>query len=204
MTRVCLLGAPDVELRYELLSHETAREALSTYELARPFENAVALETVSLGAAVSLLNDLNWYLVRFVDEALVLEPSVSEEEWLSRDLARAIRDDEVDPDESDRYLKVYGVVEPDAGEPGDESTGDREAPVEAADAAPAPADEPRGPAAARTDAPAEAETGSTARGRPRLVEPMFLARTGRELPTYDLREVDDTLLVRVTEAEFGA
>ncbi len=87
MTRVCLLGEPDVTLQYELLSRETAREALATYDITTPFENSVAVDTVSLGAAVSLCNDLDWYLVRFVDTALVLEPSVSTDEWLSRDLA---------------------------------------------------------------------------------------------------------------------
>ena len=150
MTRVCLVGEDDVELRYELVSRETSREALATYELREPYANAVALETVSLGSAVALLNDLNWYLVRFVEEALVLEPSVSDEEWLSRELATAIRDNEVDPEESGRFLKVFGVAD---GE---------------------------------------------------LLEPMFLTRTGRELPDYDLHDVDETLVVRVTESEFGA
>ena len=150
MTRLCLVGEPDVELRYELVSRETSREALSTYDLREQYANTVALETVSLGAAVALLNDLNWYLVRFVRDALVLEPSISDEEWLSRPLATAIRDDEIDADESDRFLKIYGIDD----------------------------DE--------------------------LVEPMFVARTGRELPKYDLRDVEGTLVVRVTEAEFGA
>jgi len=155
MTRVCLVGSEDVNLRYELVSRETAREALATYDLSEPYENTVALETISLGSAVSLLNDLNWYLVRFADAAWVLEPSVSDSEWLSGDLAAAIRDDDVDPAESGRYLRMYGVVEGEAG-------------------------------------------------TPRLVDPMFVARTGRSLPEYDLREVGDTVLVRVTEAEFGA
>ncbi len=150
MTRLCLVGEPDVELRYELVSRETSREALSTYDLREQYVNTVALETVSLGAAVALLNDLNWYLVRFVRDALVLEPSISDEEWLSRSLATAIRDDEIDADESDRFLKIYGIDD----------------------------DE--------------------------LVEPMFVARTGRDLPEYDLRDVEGTLVVRVTEAEFGA
>ncbi|PSQ10926.1 hypothetical protein BRC93_07435 [Halobacteriales archaeon QS_5_70_15] len=154
MTRVCLVGSEEVNLRYELVSRETAREALATYDPSEPYENTVGVETISLGSAVALLNDLDWYLVRFADAAWVLEPSVSESEWLSRDLATAIRDDDVDPDESGRYLRMYGVVEAD--------------------------------------------------GTRRLVEPMFVARTGRSLPEYDLREVDDTLLVRVTEAEFGA
>ena len=150
MTRVCLVGDEDVELRYELVSRETSREALATYDLREPYRNTVALETVSLGAAVSLLNDLNWYLVRFVDESLVLEPSISETEWLSRALAEAVRSDDVAPAETGRFLKVFGVD--DGG----------------------------------------------------LLEPMFVTRTGPELPEYDLHDVEDTLVVRVTEAEFGA
>lgn len=109
MTRVCLIGSPDVNLRYELLSRETSREALATYDLERPFENTLALRTVSVGAAVSLLNDLEWYLVRFVDEALVKEPSVSEDEWLSRDLATALRNGDREPAATGEYLKIYGV-----------------------------------------------------------------------------------------------
>ena len=150
MTRVCLVGDDDVELRYELVSRETAREALATYDLAAPYENTVAVETVSLGAAVSLLNDLDWYLARFAAEALVFEPSVSGEEWLSRELASAIRDGDRPSEDSGRYLKVFGVE------------GDR------------------------------------------LLEPMFVARTGPELPEYDLHDVEETLVVRVTESEFGA
>ena len=150
MTRVCLVGDEGVELRYELVSRETSREALATYDLREPYRNTVALETVSLGAAVSLLNDLNWYLVRFVDEALVLEPSITDSEWLSRALAEAVRSDEVAPGGTGRFLKVFGVD--DGG----------------------------------------------------LLEPMFVTRTGPELPEYDLHDVEDTLVVRVTEAEFGA
>ena len=150
MTRVCLVGDDDVNLRYELLSRETSRAALSTYDLTEPYENCVAADTVSLGSAVSLLNDLNWYLVRFSRDALVLEPSIHDEEWLSRSLAREVRDGAVDPDETGRLLKVYGV---DDG---------------------------------------------------RLVEPMYLARTGGALPTYDLRDVEETVRVRVTEREFEA
>ena len=149
MTRVCLIGADDVDLRYELLSRETARAALATYDLAEPFENTLAVDTVSLGAAVALVNDLNWYLVRFVDHALVLEPSISETEWLSHDLAAQVRDRERPPEETDRLLQVFGI---DAG---------------------------------------------------RLVEPMYVTRAAGSVPSYDLQEVDDTLVVRVTEAEFG-
>ncbi|MFC6724414.1 DUF5804 family protein [Halobium palmae] len=150
MTRVCLIGAPDVNLRYELLSRETARAALSTYDLREPFENCVAVDTVSVGAAVSLMNDLNWYLVRYVDGALVLEPSVSADEWLSRKLATEIRDGDVTPRETGGLLKVYGVADG------------------------------------------------------RLVEPMFVTRVDDSIPDYDLRDVEETVVVRVTEDEFGA
>ena len=149
MTTVCLVGDPETDLRYELLSRETARDALSTYDLRAPYGNSLALDTVSLGAAVSLCNDLNWYLVRFVGEALIREPSVSETEWLSRELATAVRNDEVPREETDRFLKLYGV-----------------------------------------------EDG-------RLVEPMYLARSDdADLPTYDLRDVEETVGVRVTREEF--
>ena len=177
MTRVCLVGKADVNLQYELLSRETAREALSTYDLREPYENAVGVETVSLGAAVALLNDLDWYLVRFVDEAMVLEPSVSEDEWLSRDLAAAVRDDELAPGDTERFLKLYGL-EPPSGDDADPVTG---------------------------DATAEASTDPGGGDRPRkLVEPMYVTRTGDGLPSYDLRDVEETLVERVTEAEFGA
>jgi hypothetical protein len=150
VTRVCLVGSEGVDLRGELVSRETAREALSTYSLAEEYRNSLSVETISLGSAVALLNDLNWYLVRFTDDALVLEPSVSDEEWLSRDLAEAVRDGAINPDETGEYLKVYGLTE------------DRE-----------------------------------------LVEPMYLSRRDGEIPAYDLRDVEDTVVVRVTESEFS-
>ena len=149
MTRVCLLGDPDVNLTYELLSRETARDALATYDIEEPYANSLAVDTVSLGAAVSLLNDLNWYLVRFVDEALVREPSVSTDEWLSRDLAREVRDGAVPPEETDQRLKVFGLVD----------------------------------------------------GRP--IEPLYVRRKQGETPEYDLRDVDETVIVRVSESEFS-
>jgi hypothetical protein len=148
VTQVCLVGTDDVDLRYELLSRETARAALATYDLHEPFANTVAVDTVSLGAAVSLLNDLNWYLVRFADRALVREPSISTEEWLSRALATSVRDGDVPPEETNVYLQVYGLVD----------------------------DE--------------------------LVEPMYVTRVDGTVPEYDLREVDETLVVRVTESEY--
>ncbi len=152
MTRVLLVGSEEVELRAELLSRETARDALATYQLREPYENCLELETISVGSATSLLNDLNWYLVRFVDDALVLDPSVSDEEWLSRKLAARVRDREVEPAETDPLLKVYGVVDGEFGA--------------------------------------------------KLVEPMYVARSVDGVPEYDLRDVDDTLAVRVTEDEF--
>jgi hypothetical protein len=187
MAQVCLVGDPEVNLRYELLSRETARDALATYDLREPYENTVAVETVSLGSAVALLNDLNWYLVRFARDAFVREESVSETEWLSRAVATGLRDDAVDPEETDRFLKLYGVVDEESGaDDGDGSEGgdgeESEAEGEESEAESEEADE---------DAP------------PELVEPMYVTRTGRSLPEYDLRPVTDTLTVRVTEEEFG-
>lgn len=155
MTRVCLLGSEDTDLPYDLLAYETAREALSSYDLQEPFANAVAVETISLGAAVSLLNDLEWYIVRLIADAFVLEPSVSETEWLSRDLATAIRNDEIDPDAAGEFLTIYGLVE-------------------------------------------------RAEGPPAIEEPMFARRVDGEVPEYDLRDVEGTVVVRVTGAEFSA
>jgi hypothetical protein len=167
MAQVCLVGSDDVNLRYELLSRETARDALVTYDLREPFENTIQLQTVSLGAAVALLNDLNWYLVRYADAAFVKEPSISESEWLSRDLATAIRENEREPEDTGRFLMVYGIVEAGAVDTEDDATASQESP-------------------------------------PRLVEPMLLTRTGDTIPEYDLRDVAETLVVRVTEEEFGA
>jgi hypothetical protein len=150
VTRVCIVGADDVNLRYELLSRETSRAALSTYELDEPFANAIAVDTVSLGAAVSLLNDLNWYLVRFAERSFVRDPSIDSEEWLSRDLAKQVRDGRLLPHETDEYAAIFGVVD---------------------------------------DA---------------LVEPMYVSRVDGGLPDYDLRDVDRTVVVRLTAAEFDA
>ncbi|MFB6081988.1 MAG: DUF5804 family protein [Halanaeroarchaeum sp.] len=149
MTRVCLVGDEDVALKADLLAYETARSALAPYDLEEPFANAIALNTMSLGAAVSLLNDLNWYLVRLVSESLVLDRSISETEWLSRDLATAVRNEAVTAEETATYCKVFGLVD-----------------------------------------------GA-------LVEPMYVTRTGGDLPEYDLRDVEETVVVRVTEDEFG-
>jgi len=167
MTRVCLMGEEGLDLVVELLASETARDALASYEIDEPFENSVAVETISIGAAVSLLNDLNWYLVRLVTDAIVQEPSVSETEWLSRDLATAIRNETIDPDETGTFLKVFGVIEPDPPD----------VPEEEANAEPPP---------------------------PKLTQPMFAQRVDEEVPSYDLREVADTVVVRVTPDEFGA
>lgn len=149
MTQVCLLGSPETNIRAELLAYETARSALQPYDLDEPFEHSIAVETVSLGAAISLLNDLDWYLARVSEAAFVLEPSVSEEEWLSRALAGDVRNSDVEPEETAEYLMVYGI-----------------------------------------------EDGA-------LVEPMYVTRRDGEIPEYDLRDVEDTVVVRVTESEFG-
>lgn len=154
MTRICFFGKDGHDIRVDLLSYETARQAIQPYSLSEPYVNSLCLETVSLGAAVSLLNDLNWYLVRLTDRAIIQEPSISQTEWLSRDLATAVRTEQVPPDETGDYLAIYGIVTPEEG-------------------------------------------------RPYLTEPMFTQRVGDELPTYDLHEVDDTLLVRILPDEFS-
>jgi hypothetical protein len=193
VTRVCLVGDSEVNLQYELLSRETSREALATYDLERPFENTLAVRTVSIGAAVSLLNDLDWYLTRFVDEALVQEPSVSDTEWLSRPLARELRNGTLEPGETGEFCKIYGI-EPAGGfdaeadatdEPGDSGSDGPDDPEtgEPDDSDDPGADEPIGPT--------------------RLVEPLYVRRTDGELPTYDLRDVPETLVVRLTEAEYS-
>jgi hypothetical protein len=109
MAQVCLLGKDETQLRFELLSRETARDALTTYDLREPYENTLELSTVSIGAAVALLNDLNWYLVRFVQDSWVQSDSVSETEWLSRKLAAAVRDGDISPEETGEYLRLYGI-----------------------------------------------------------------------------------------------
>ncbi|KYH27177.1 hypothetical protein HAPAU_06290 [Halalkalicoccus paucihalophilus] len=150
MTTVCIVGKQGVDVRFELLSRETAREALATHDLSEPWENSVAIETVSLGGAVSLLNDLNWYLVRFAETAFVRDPSISTDEWLSRTLAERVRDNEIGVGATAQSLAVYGV-----------------------------------------------EDG-------RLVEPMYVTRRDGEIPEYDLRDVEETVVVRVAEGEFGS
>ncbi len=193
MTRVCLVGEGDVNLQYELLSRETAREALATYDPGQPYENTLAVETVSLGAAVALLNDLDWYLARFVSAAFVREPSIDGEEYLSRDLATAVRDGEVAPEERGDLLTVYGVddgrlVEPmyvrrsDAADRDHEADPDATAPVSPG----TPSVEESGPDdASRGDGGDEEDDDD------------------RDRPSYDLREVEETVVVRVTEAEFA-
>jgi hypothetical protein len=105
MTEVVLVGERTV--RSDLFAFENARRALSAYDLREPYRNALALDTVSLGAAVSLLNDLGWYLARATEDAFVREPSVDSEEYLSRGVAEAIRDERQSPDELGEWLKVY-------------------------------------------------------------------------------------------------
>gem|GEM_PF-880701 len=117
MTVVCLLGEQGTDVQYELLSRETAREALMTYSFAEPFRNSLAVETVSLGAAVSLCNDLDWYLLRFVDQAIIREPSITSDEWLSRSLATAVRDEQIPPSKTGERLAIYGVVDGSPTEP---------------------------------------------------------------------------------------
>lgn len=197
MTRVCLLGSPEVNLQYELLSRETSRDALATYDLERPFENTLAVRTVSVGAAVSLLNDLQWYLVRFVDEAIVQEPSVSDTEWLSRGLAESLRNGEIRPDETGEFLKVYGIEAADAAGTGADAHGNADAETTVTTGGTS------GETESETAANADTTAGATDYTADRLVEPLYVRRTDGEIPEYDLRDVDDTLVVRLTEGEFS-
>ncbi|AOW79803.1 hypothetical protein HTSR_0609 [Halodesulfurarchaeum formicicum] len=117
MTEVCLRGQPETDIQEALLAYETARSALAPYQHHHPFENTIAVETVSLGAAISLLNDLDWYLARTTQGTLLRDPSVSTSEWLSRDLAEQVRNGEIPPDATGQYLKVYGLADRELIEP---------------------------------------------------------------------------------------
>jgi hypothetical protein len=115
VTRVRVLGKDGYDIRGELIASETSREALATYDLLDTrIDNAVAVETATLGGALALLNDLDWYLTRYARTAEVLEPSVSENEWLSRRLAERVYGDRVDVSETDEFYLVRGVRD---GEP---------------------------------------------------------------------------------------
>jgi len=110
VTRVRVLGKDEYDLRGELLTSETSREALSTYDfLETRIENVVVVETATLGGALALLNDLDWYLTRYARASEVLEPSVSEDEWLSRRLAERIYEGKIDADDTDEFYVVRGV-----------------------------------------------------------------------------------------------
>ena len=111
MTEVCFRGQPEEDIRDGLLQYDTASNALSPYEIREPFKNSIAVDTVSLGAAMSLLNDLSWYLARTTEEVLLRDPSVSSTEWLSKGVAAAIRNSEIEPAETGEYLKVYGEAD---------------------------------------------------------------------------------------------
>ncbi|MFB6283833.1 MAG: DUF5804 family protein [Halobacteria archaeon] len=110
MTRIRLAGKPDYNLRYELFSSETSKKALSTYEfLETEIENTMELETGSIGSALALLNDLGWYLRRYTRFVDLQDSSVSDEEWISRQLASEIYGREVEKDDTDRFYRVIGV-----------------------------------------------------------------------------------------------
>jgi hypothetical protein len=110
VTRVRILGKDGYDLRGELLASETSREALATYDfLDTRIENALVVETATLGGALALLNDLDWYLTRYARAAEVLEPSVSDDEWLSRRLAERLYESRVEPEETREFYLVRGV-----------------------------------------------------------------------------------------------
>lgn len=110
MTRVRIVGKENYNLRYELITSPTSREALSTYDvLETDLENTVEVETASIGSALALLEDIDWYLTRYADFVNILEPSVSEDEWLSRELARELYERDIDPEETDEFYAVRGL-----------------------------------------------------------------------------------------------
>jgi hypothetical protein len=110
VTRVRILGKDGYDLRGELLSSDTSREALATYDfIDSPIQNAVVVETATLGGALALLNDLDWYLTRYARASEVLEPSVSGDEWLSRRLAERLYESRIDADETAEFYVVRGV-----------------------------------------------------------------------------------------------
>ena len=111
MTEVCLVAKSDAALPGDLYAYENARRALATYEPENRWGNALVVETISLGMAVSLLNDLDWYLARVSSDAFVRDRSVDEREWFSRALAREFRDGEADADDPVNRLRAYGVEE---------------------------------------------------------------------------------------------
>lgn len=151
MTTVCFVTPPDETPMEGLLAFDTVRQALSPYEVDSPHGNVVCVETVSIGSAVALIADLDWYLRRTVVDVMLREPAVSEDEWLSRDLAEGLREEVLTAAETEALVKIYGIDDD------------------------------------------------------RLVEPMYAERRrDGTLPGYDLREVEDTLVVRVSESEFGS
>lgn len=150
MTAVCFVTPPEQSPQEGLMAYETVRQALSPYDIDPVYENAITIDTVSLGSAVALLADLDWYLRRTVADVFVREPAVSDTEWLSRELAGQLREESSDPEATAGLVKIYGV---DAN---------------------------------------------------RLVEPMYAERRhDGSIPAYDLREVDETVVVRVAASEFG-
>ncbi len=109
VTEVALIGNPETNIRAELLGSDTASAALRTYTLTRPFQNAIGVETVSLGSAIALLNDIDWHLKRVADQVLLKEASIDDTEWLSRALATAVRNERVPPEATGEYVLIYGL-----------------------------------------------------------------------------------------------
>lgn len=150
MTTVGFIGEPGEDPYEALVAFETAEQALSPYDVQRPFANVIHFDTVSLGSATALMDDLDWYLRRTVREAVVREPAISTDEWLSRELAVALRAERIEPADTAPFLKIYGI-----------------------------------------------DDGS-------LVEPMYAERlSDGSIPEYDLRRVEGTFPIRVSDRAFG-
>jgi len=153
-----------------------------------------------------LLNDLNWYLTRFVDEALVQEPSISDAEALGRWLngSETAKPSRRKQPSSARSTASSGSAR------GPSRTTVVVLPSQRGRVPRPTAIRPlrstrRAETRVGTDDSdsSEADRSRAAKPTHRLVEPLYVRRTGGELPEYDLRDVEDTLVVRLTEAEYS-
>ncbi len=122
---------------------------------------------MSLGAAVALLNDLNWYLVRFADAAFVRDPSIVRR---NGSLETSPQRYETTTSRPKRPGAVQGVRH---RRPDRTSDADDEGPTEGA---------------------STLDTQSVeADGSPELVEPMLADTDWRHDPGYDLQDVVESL-----------
>jgi hypothetical protein len=101
---ILLIQREDVDLHHTLFASETSRMALRFYHpLKRPC--GVYISCASLGSALSLVQELRWYLRRYVREPLFeLEPGV----FISHQLAQDVYYERTAVLGTDwRYRKLY-------------------------------------------------------------------------------------------------